>query len=197
MSGGGFDVGGTMYSGITSFDWYGVESGGAMSCCYDYMDDEQNNKPIGFKTTFTEEEGDFETFEKVMHLTDDDGCSATILPFNSDIVTGDEDIEILWEYEYLISYQVFSQTELGANTFPSGYIEHLLSDELLIVVGEVEFTDVTCKHSGWKYKHVTIMFSWLGSTWEILGCQEGEWDDTAWVDGEYADISVFGVRKII
>lgn len=198
---GGFEANGEMRSGTTGFDWVGVKSQGASSCCYSYDDPEQNKLEIGYCTKFLEEgkvdlDDEYESFMKMMYLSVDNSGTEFILPFESDKPEEDEDIEILWEYEHRIQYNVFSQTPLGQDTFPAGYIKELMEDGLLTLIGTPQFRDMECSHSGYKYKHVELMFNWLGNTWIVKGSQEGLWEEDAWLDGKYAEIYTFMVDKV-
>lgn len=198
---GGFADDGEMKSGVTGYDWVGVDSYGANSCCYDYNDHKENNISLGDETKFLEdgevdENNEYETFKKVMYISEDDGSSTYVLPFNSDNPEDDLDIEILWEYEHIIRYQVFSQTQSGKNTFPIAFIEPMMEDGMLTIIGTPVIKQVQCQHSGYKYKHVHITFEWLGNLWLVKGSQEGHWEEDAWLDGEYSEMFVFEVEKL-
>lgn len=197
---GGFEDDGVMKSGVTGYDWVGVESCGANSCCYNYSE-EEDLLPVGYESKFLEDgeidnEDEYETFKKIMYINEDGSSSAYVLPFNSDNPEDDLDIEILWEYEHIIRYQVFSQTQSGQNTFPIAFIEPMMEDGLLTVIGTPIIKHVQCQHSGYKYKHVHITFNWLDNLWLVKGSQEGHWEEDAWLDGKYSEMFVFEVEKL-
>lgn len=199
---GGIEADGEMRNGKVGLDWVGVEDYGASSCCYGYDDPEQNKFEIGACTKFLEEgetdpEGVYTSYKKMMYLAVDNEDSHFIFPFTSDNPLDDEDAEILWEYEHRIRYNVFSQTQLGQDSFPSPYIKELMEDGLLWLIdtNAPKFTEITCEHSGYKYKHVELLFSWLGNTWKVKGAQEGKWEEGAWLNGEYAEMGVYSVEK--
>lgn len=198
---GGFDANGMLYTGACKFDWWGVSSEGAMSCCYDYDDPWQNSKPIGYETKFLEDgesdpEDEYETYKKLMYLDNDMGNNVKILPFESDSPKDEKDIEIFWEYTHKIQYDLAMKFESSGETFPVGFIKPLMEDGMLEIVGVPTFLDVECRHSGYKYKHVTVFFKWLNHVWKIKGSQEGVWEEDAWLDGKYAEMFVYDCELV-
>lgn len=199
----GFDADGLFYTGTCYFDWFGVDSCGMTSCCYDYDVEEHNKQPIGYETKFlsegeTDPDNEYETFRKVMYLDSDlrDSSNTMILPFTSENPQDDMDIEIFWEYTHKIRYEACKQTQLGQDSFPTPFIKEMLEDGMLSIIGTPELRDIKCEHSGYEYKHVSIAFMWCGNVWIIKGSQEGHWSESAWVDGQYAEMSVFSVKKV-
>ena len=201
-SNGGFDVTGGMAKGITSFDWCGVKSMGANSCCYDQGDPVYKDVPIGYETKFLEDgnldvEDEYEIFRKVLYLENSDQSSTIqILPFNSPEPKLDEDIEIFWEYTYQVELAMYKQTDTASNNFPCRFVEEHLESGDMFLVSPAKLTDITCNHSGYEYKHVTLEIDFLGNLWKIDACQTGEWSEDAWIDGKYAEIDIFRVSLI-
>lgn len=195
LSHGGLCPGSEMYRGMTTYHWMGYSVDGEFtgeSICYDYEDKRQNSICTGGE--LPTEETDVR-YIKTMEL-DRGNSPVEILPFKSTNAHDDEDIEIAWEYEHVVYYNLSKQAGFAKSAFPVEFLEMLMKDSLIELVKVVNVDSVYCNRDNFMGKWFTAIFNWQGVLWEIKGTNNYEWPDDAWIDGKYHNLSIYSTEVV-
>lgn len=175
---------GCFYQGVISYDFIGIEDEGASSVCYS---EECDHIAVGEVIKFNPD--DEVSYQKVLQLKPHgDDWPTAIGPFNSDKEEDNEDIELYWEYSYVLRHQLFK-----GGYFPSEFIKPMMRDGLLSLKEPVIFMKDQ-RDKGWFFG--TFIFEWKGEVYKVKSVVS-ERDKEKWESGGYADLSeIFEIEKL-